>query len=371
MGALNTAIIGGGVAGLALARALVRREGSEAALSRRLKIFERHGSSRALGFGFLVQASGCAALRQLGLAPGQAAFGQTLRQVRIYSNEGRLLKEHRLEDTVAMERPTLLQALGCDLPPGVLRYGLSMDGMEMDRGRVHALRLSNGMTHPVDVVIGADGSHSRCRQVIESGPRLPGRLARVQEIVACVDNPAVAAELGEGFIKLLHPCGGLAVGLVPLPRGRLIWFVQFDSQRHRLAAGDPLVPFLHALLADYPKWLREILAATEPGLPHHWRPLDLDPPSRLAGPNLALIGDAAHPMLPFTSQGVNLALADAALLADLLPEHDDPAAISAALRSYEGQRQPLRPPFVAMGRAMAADFLASSQRTAARPPVAT
>ncbi len=35
-------------------------------------------------------------------------------------------------------------------------------------------------------------------------------------------------------------------------------------------------------------------------------------------PNVALLGDAAHPLLPFTSQGVNLALEDACLLRDLL-----------------------------------------------------
>lgn len=368
MGSLNTAIVGGGVAGLALARGLLRREGVTS--GRRLRLFERQHDQRSQGFGFLVQASGCEALRDLGLDPGQPGFAQPLRQVRVYANDGRLLNQHALVDTVAMERPTLLTALAQGLPGGILQSGRPVEQLLLSQGRVRALRFASGEDHPVDLVIAADGAHSRCRRVLESGPRLPGRLARVQEIVACVDNAAVARELDQGFIKLLDPAGGLAVGLVPLPGGRVIWFVQFDSQRHRLLSGTPLLAFLQRVLRDFPDWLRQFLGATDPALPHHWRPLDLDPPSRLVGPNLALIGDAAHPMLPFTSQGVNLALADAALLAALLPQQADPDAVSAALRYYEQQRQPLRTPFVAMGRAMAADFLASGQRCASRPPVA-
>jgi salicylate hydroxylase len=51
---------------------------------------------------------------------------------------------------------------------------------------------------------------------------------------------------------------------------------------------------------------------------------------------MTLIGDAAHPMLPFLAQGAGMAIEDAAVLADMLGKYlDDPCD---ALRAYEGAR---------------------------------
>lgn len=371
MGAITTAIVGGGVSGLALARGLLRRLQPGHRGGQALRLYERRHQGHDQGFGFLVQADGCRALRRLGIDPRSSSIGLPLRQVQIFLSDGSLVGEHRLDNTVAMERPALLSALAQGLEPAVLRFGESIEGYEMDGGRVRGLRRAGGITTPVDLLIGADGAHSRCRQLIEARPTLPGRFARVQEIVACVDHPAMAERLGTGFMKYLHPQGGLAVGLVPLPAGRVIWFLQFDCHRYALPNRGELLAFTHELLAAFPAWLRLFLEHTTPTHLHHWRPLDLDPPTHLVGPNLALIGDAAHPMLPFTSQGVNLALADAELLAALLSGPVERWGLPKVLRIYEQRRQPLRSPFVAIGRAMASDFLASPQRAALHPPVAT
>ena len=371
MGNLTTAIIGGGVSGLALARGLLRRLEPRDHADQNLRVYERHDHRRCRGFGFLVQGDGCLALRRLGIDPLSPTMGLPLRQVQIFLRDGSLVGEHRLENTVAMERPALLQSLSQGIDPAVLRYGEAIEGFELEGPRVLGLRKTGGVTTPVDLVIGADGAHSRCRGLIETGPRCCGPLARVQEIVACVDHPAMAERLGAGFLKFLHPQGGLAVGLVPLPAGRVIWFMQFDGQRYPLPEQADLLSFVLDLLAEFPSWLLDVLRESDPVQLHHWRPLDLDPPTQLVGTNLALIGDAAHPMLPFTSQGVNLALADAELLAALLTRPLQRLSLHDTLKLYEKRRLPPRPPFVAMGRAMASDFLVSAQRAANRPPVAT
>ena len=280
--------------------------------------------------------------------------------------------EHPLDNTVAMERPTLLQALSQDLNPAVLRYGESVEGYVMEGARVIGLRTAGGGKTPLDLLIGADGARSRCRELIESPSPRCGGFAQVQEIVACVTQPAMAERLGTGFIKFMHPQGGLAVGLVPLPAGRVIWFLQFDSHRYRVPTSADLRTFVLTLLVEFPRWLQDFLYETDPTARiHHWRPLDLDPPTQLVGPNLALVGDAAHPMLPFTSQGVNLALADAELLAALLTGPLERWGLQRVLHAYQQGRQTVRPPFVAMGRAMASDFLVSAQQAAIRPPVAS
>ncbi|MFN6133307.1 MAG: FAD-dependent oxidoreductase [Synechococcaceae cyanobacterium] len=371
MGVLNIAIVGGGVSGLALARGLLRQRHSCHQDAEALRLFERRVDGHSQGFGFLVQAEGCRALRRLGIDPCSPSIGLPLRQVQIFLSDGSLVGEHPLDDTVAMERPALLKALSQGLGPAVLRYGESIEGYEMDGNRVLGLRQAGGITTPIDLLIGADGAHSRCRQLIDAGSSLPRRRARVPEIVACVDHPALAERLGSGFIKHLHPQGGLAMGLVPLPAGRVIWFVQFDCQRYALPEQGDLLAFVLDILANFPAWLRNVLQDTVPAQLHHWRPLDLDPPTHLVGPNLALIGDAAHPMLPFTSQGVNLALADAELLTALLTGRIERCGLPKVLRIYEQRRQPVRSTFMAMGRAMASDFLASAQKAALHPPVAT
>lgn len=68
-----------------------------------------------------------------------------------------------------------------------------------------------------------------------------------------------------------------------------------------------------------------------------WALFDRDTPFRGGDGPVTLIGDAAHPMLPFLAQGAGMAIEDAAVLAGFLAEYrDDPAD---ALRAYEGNRR--------------------------------
>ena len=78
-----------------------------------------------------------------------------------------------------------------------------------------------------------------------------------------------------------------------------------------------------ALIARPDRWLK-------------WALYDRNTPFRGGKVPVTLIGDAAHPMLPFLAQGAGMAIEDAAVLADMLGKYlDDP---SDALRAYEGAR---------------------------------
>src|SRR4029450_5393333 len=78
-----------------------------------------------------------------------------------------------------------------------------------------------------------------------------------------------------------------------------------------------------ALIAIPDRWLK-------------WALYDRKDPFCGAKVPVTLIGDAAHPMLPFLAQGASMAIEDAAVLADMLARYlDDPAD---ALRAYEGAR---------------------------------
>ena len=294
-------IIGAGVAGLAMAVGWRQRHGVTPLLC------ERQPSQAAEGFGFLLLPPGQDALRSLGVDLEAELDPQPIDHVRLISTTGLLLAEHALASgAMALERSQLLRALRARMDTAQIRSGCLFEGVRLSDGRVQAVCFRNSQALPVSILFGADGAVSRTRRALlerPSQPWMPGRVARVQEVVAIVENPELADRLGRGLLKVLDPAGGLAVGLLPLSRGRLVWFAQFDTLLHRQPVRGAELPFLLELLSGFPSWLRDLIAATDPSLPHHWRPLDLDPPARLVGPNLALLGDAAHPLLPFTKIG--------------------------------------------------------------------
>jgi len=79
---------------------------------------------------------------------------------------------------------------------------------------------------------------------------------------------------------------------------------------------------------------RELIAAAAQW--QKWALYDCPPLQRWGSGPVTLLGDAAHPMLPYLAQGAAMAIEDAAVLAQCLAQaSDDPAA---ALRSYEDQR---------------------------------
>jgi len=94
------------------------------------------------------------------------------------------------------------------------------------------------------------------------------------------------------------------------------------------------------ILRHFARWswaekARRLIAIPDQWL--KWALYDRSGPFRGGVGPVTLIGDAAHPMLPFLAQGAGMAIEDAAVLADMLAKYlDDPAD---ALRAYEGARR--------------------------------
>ena len=186
-------------------------------------------------------------------------------------------------------------------------------------------------------LIGADGIWSSVaeRLRVRDKPRFAQRTAWR----ATVPAEAVADEFRTAFVHLWL---GLDAHLVhyPVKGGRLINIVGIVHDQWQgkswSAAGDRAEILRHfarftwhekarALIALPQQWLKWALYARR-GVFHHGE-----------GP-VTLIGDAAHPMLPFLAQGAGMAIEDAAVIADMLGQfRDNPAH---ALRAYEGARRP-------------------------------
>ncbi len=348
MNGLNTAIIGGGVAGLGLARGLAHR-------GMGVTLFERSEAYGERGFGFILLANGWLALRGLGLEFDPRDLGQSLDRAHIRAIDGTVLKDESLDGAVAVSRFDLLAAIMHDLPAGVVELGRDFAGFEWEGNTARAATFDDGSRHEANAFVGSDGVRSRCRECV--APSHAWKAGRVKEIVSCITAPELAHELGSTFRKVMHPGGGLAVGLVPSGRQRVIWFVQFDAQRFPPPALGQAADFFREHLRDFPADVLQAISATDASVPHVWHTVDMDPPPSMVRGNVALIGDAAHPVLPFTSQGANSALEDAVLLADLLTRCRSTAEIALAMRTFNAVRHPLMVQYVEGGRAIAGRFV--------------
>ncbi|MGH6665938.1 MAG: FAD-dependent monooxygenase [Pseudolabrys sp.] len=184
-------------------------------------------------------------------------------------------------------------------------------------------------------LIGADGLWSSVRA------RLPGRqLPRFRHRTAwrtLISADAVSAEFRE---PLVHLWLGFDAHLVhyPVKNGRLVNIVAIiHDEWHEAgwsAAGNRAEILRHFARWSWADRARDFVALPEQWL--KWALYDRSTPFSGGAGAVTLIGDAAHPMLPFLAQGAGMAIEDAAVLADMLHKYrDDPAD---ALRAYEGAR---------------------------------
>jgi hypothetical protein len=170
-----------------------------------------------------------------------------------------------------------------------------------------------------DLFVGADGARSVLCAALNPGPARA--CSCVLEIVMSTRLPELAAHLGSTFLKTVFPDRGLAFGLLSPSTDHVLGFLQFDMQRHGVppgAAGSGLVDFAAALLGDMPDPVASFLRNADRSTAHLWRPVDGEVAANLCASNAVVIGDAAHPLLPFCSQGVGAALEDAVILADAI-----------------------------------------------------
>ncbi|BAJ26141.1 MULTISPECIES: NAD(P)/FAD-dependent oxidoreductase [Kitasatospora] len=349
----HVAIVGGGPGGLTLARLLTMR--GDPAL--RVTVHERDTGRTARTQGGTLDLhadTGQRALRAAGLT---GAFRRYARP----EGEDMLLLDHtgtvlHRDDTPAdspalrpeIDRTDLRDLLLDSLPPGTVAWGRTLRTATPVAGEAAAgagwrLEFTDGGRADCDVLIGADGAHSRLRPLLTPAePRHLGVNA-VEGTIPDVDRtrPDLAAVVGRGSYWVIgegrslaaQRCGdgSVRVGLTFYGRtdGAADWLtscgIPFTEPD---AARAALLP----LFADWTPECRALIAAcTGPVTPRPLTglPVGLRWPHR---PGLTLLGDAAH-LMPPVGHGANAAMRDALELATALAAA--PADPDAALRAYE------------------------------------
>ena len=184
-------------------------------------------------------------------------------------------------------------------------------------------------------LIGADGIWSKVSAQMQR--QQPAGFRQRTAWRTLIPAEAVPPEFRE---PLVHLWLGLDAHLVhyPVKAGRLINVVAIvHDQWNRTgwsAGGDRAEILRHFARWSWAEKARALIAIPDQWL--KWALYDRDDPFHGGVGPVTLIGDAAHPMLPFLAQGAGMAIEDAAVLADMLGKYlDDPCD---ALRAYEGAR---------------------------------
>jgi salicylate hydroxylase len=347
-GFVNTAIFGAGIAGLMTAISL----GSAGHQSR---IYERSCESHDAGMGFILVPECIQHLQDFGVNLG----GVLLDRYHFRDATGQILYEQLMPvGSRAIRRRDLIAALTRSLPVGEpVSFDSELVHLQFNEGMVAGAQMHSGehtFNIEAELYVAADGIGSRGRQAMFPGWPVPQ--AQVAEVVGLVWSPEVIGWAANNFNKFHAIDGGVAVGVLPVDAEHVIWFLQFDAQRFARPADNPQArcDFVHKMAGGWADPIPHLLAHTDFSRTHLWRPVDTDLVPHFNHANLVLVGDAAHPLLPFTSQGVSAAVADAVTLANALTVESD---VARALASYSIQRRRQCVTFVTKGRELLQHFL--------------
>jgi len=345
---MRVLICGAGIAGAAAAWWL-EHDGHEAML------LERAGGRREGGYMVDVREGGVDAVERMGLLPALRRRAVTLRELVYHHVDGGVL-ERLVEDgsdadrTLSLMRQDLERELHQALDAGTtVRFGTTVETVEERQDDVRAL-LSDGTTATVDLLIGADGLHSRTRRLC-FGPE-EGFLRDLGYLTAAyvLDDAELAAELGDGLHMIEAPNRQVSA----YPRGDQV----AATFTHRVPVGRPLPTDVPAELDRLYGRLGGIvprLLAARPGADGIYcdRVAQIEMP-RWATGRVALIGDACHAMSLLTGQGTAIALSGAEALARSLREND---SVAEALAEYDRTRRPVTTRTQREGREFAEDFI--------------
>src|SRR5712671_1914050 len=339
---LKILIAGGGIGGITLALAL-RQRGIEALLFEQAKAFSQ------VGAGIQISANATRILRTLGL-------GEALARVAVYP-EGRDYRAwddgDRLYYTPLGERAeayfgapyyhahradlldVLLGSLGDTAFRSSFYLGSHVDRFEQDAHGV-TVTFADGTTATGDVLVGADGIHSTVRAQLfgRELPRYTGNVAWRGLVPA-----ERVAHLDLGWVTGVWMGPNRSIVQYYVAAGRTFNWIGVSRSEQPARESWLAEGRIEDALAEYAGWhdtIRTIIAATPRVLRQAL--YDREPLPDWREGRVVLLGDAAHPMMPFYAQGAAQSIEDAYVFAGCLAASpDEPVA---ALERYVKLRQP-------------------------------
>ena len=314
---VQIAIIGGGIGGLTAALA-IHRAGFEC------EVFEQAPALHDVGAAIAIWPNATRILHRLNLFEKILERAGVMEEIRWVDQNGWLINRVSISDpqfpAVALHRADLQNTLVQSLPPSWIHLGHELID-QTQRGDKMIANFANGLSTEADLLIGADGIHSRVReQFLNDGPPVDRGYVVWRGI-----SPTMPAGIPPATAIEFHG-RGKRFGVGPVGLGRLGWWAAANT------------PKTHELPQLFERWHRpvlELIEATPPSSILKTTASDR-PPSRLWGRGrMTMLGDAIHPTTPNLGQGGCLAMEDAMVLATCFAKF---GATVKALRNYEQLR---------------------------------
>lgn len=313
-------VVGGGIGGLAAAVAL-RDRGAVVTL------LEQAGGLREVGAGIQISPNGARVLQALGVdVNGMRAQAVTLRNA-----AGAQVLHMALPQSGAgfqmVHRADCVAGLAARAEGVDMQFNAQVVDVDPQAGSV---TLAGGRVVQADLVIGADGLHSVLRVGLNghAKPFFTGQVAWRALIPGTPSDPVEAQVfMGPGRHLVSYPLRGGTLRNIVAVEERKVW--ADEGWNHP----DTPANLRHAF-ADFggpvPGWLEQVEQVYLWGLFRH------KVAAQWHGGRVALVGDAAHPTLPFMAQGANMALEDAY---SLVQELDRAPDLPTGLAAYQAARR--------------------------------
>ena len=323
--ALRILIVGGGIAGLGLCRAL-QQQGLVP------DIIERAASWPLGGTGLYLPGNGVRVLRALGLEDEVLARAVRMSSQRVLDHAGRPLAEielaqmwGRVGPCVGITRGELHRVL-IEGTGGVrVRLGTSVTGLSQQDDKVNVL-FTDGSTGTYDLVVGADGIHSLVRQLLFGGIP-PRHLGQVSWRLLVDHSGAIHT-----WTVMLGPRRAFLA--MPVGPNRLYCYADLASFATEDPTGKDLVRF-RALFGDFAEPVPSILSELEGFDAIHFAPIEEIALDSWVRGRVVLVGDAAHATSPNMAEGASMALEDALVLARMLRTH---GSLDESLSAFSNRR---------------------------------
>ncbi len=332
-------IVGAGLGGLSAALALLRA-------GHRVSVIEQASALTEVGAGVQLSANATRVLTLLGLGPQLEEIGAEPqgRAIRLWStgqawpqyDVGSASRERFGSPYYALHRADLLNLLATAVEataPGTIKLGVRVTDVDLDGPRP-VVKLASGESFEAEVLIGADGVHSRVRAAIVgpdaatySGCMAWRGVIPMSRLPSHLQEPVAGNWIGPGR-HVIH---------YPLRRGELMNFVGIVEKDVWPAESWAQQGTVDECLADFEGW-HENIATLIRSIDHHFKwALMVRPPIRAWARGTAVVmGDAAHPTLPFMAQGAAMAIEDGYVLARCLAAGN--GDVAEGLRIFERTR---------------------------------